>query len=175
MSHTSIENWFVNHNNYRGSSPVKRPVSRWRLMLLSFMVGSLLTWLFAPNAHAAPKDPFAGDTWHAAQKSWPGTLRFDGKTKTVTLQPLGGRAITAKYTFRIPPRAKGTSPKMIEGVLDMKTTQGETSQATFQIDNKGRHPALTLTFPNGAVEHYERMTPAQEAAETARLRKQMGL
>lgn len=143
-------------------------------MLLGFLAGSLLTWLFVSNAEAAPKDPFAGDTWHAAQGSWPGTLRFDGKSKTVALLPLGGQAIKANYKFTITPRAKGPA-RAIEGHLTLTTKQGETSQAKFQIDKQGRFPALTLTYPHGGIEHYEQMTPAQEAAETARLRKHLGL
>lgn len=175
MSHSFNRKRSDNHNNYPCIAPVHSSgVRGYRLLLLCF-VGVLLTWIFAPLAlAAAPKDPFAGDTWHATDGSWPGTIRFDRKTKTVTLQPMGSQSFTAEYTFSVPSRAKGTSSKVIEGILAMKSAQGDTSQATFRINNDAPYPKLTLTFVNGRAEHYQRMTPAQEAAEIARLRKHLG-
>lgn len=114
-------------------------------------------------------DPFAGDVWHAVTPSWPGTLKFDGKTKAVVLAPVGAPAINAKYTYTINQPAAGNTG-VLAGTLRMTNAQGQVSESQFKIEKK----TLALTFQAGQrPETYVKMTPAEEAAEMARLKRAM--
>jgi hypothetical protein len=122
----------------------------------------------------AAADPFAADTWHAVTPSWPGTLKFDGANHTVVLSPMGAQAIHATYSYTLDPQAKTSKPGDVasqDGVLTM-VAQGRTSVATFHLAN-GKN--LTLMFAGGLKrpENYLRMTPAEESAEIARIKKLM--
>lgn len=114
---------------------------------------------------ASQKDPFAGDTWHAMQGTWPGTIVFESGTKEVTLSPVGAAPMKATYTYTVKP---SSSDKVIEGTLRMTNTNKQVSNSTFHIEGKN----LTLVYEGDAhPEHYVRMTPKEEEAEIARLQK----
>lgn len=123
----------------------------------------------AKTSHAVAQDPFAGQTWHAVTPSWPGTIQFDGAKHTVKLTPLGAPEIEAKYTYTVESAKTGSNPKVLEGTLRMTNTAGQVSDSRFRIENAKN---LAMTFPSGQrAETYVRMTPAEEAAEKARLEK----
>lgn len=114
---------------------------------------------------ALPKDPLAGDTWHAMGSTWPGTIVFNSAKKTVTLAPVGADAMQATYTYTVKPTA---NPKVVEGTLRMTNSAKQVSNSTFRIVGK----ELTLTYAGGPrPEQYVRMTPKEEEAEKARLQK----
>ncbi|WP_198387690.1 hypothetical protein [Burkholderia ubonensis] len=117
-------------------------------------------------AKVAQKDPLAGDTWHAVNSTWPGTIVFDGAKKTVTLTPVGATPMEASYTYTVKP---SSTDKVVEGTLRMTNTAKQVSESTFRLaDGK----ELTLTFAGGPrPEQYVRMTPKEEEAEKARLQK----
>lgn len=122
----------------------------------------------AAGPRVAP-DLFAGDVWHAISPSWPGTLKFDAKTKVVKLEPVGAATIEAKYTYTVNPPKLGTKGSAVEGTLRMTNAAGQVSVSQFRIEN---NKTLSLTFQAGQrPETYVRMTPAEEAAEVARLKK----
>lgn len=116
-------------------------------------------------AKAAQADPLAGDTWHAVNSTWPGTIVFDAAKKAVTLTPVGATPMQATYTYTVKP---SSSDKVVEGTLRMTNTAKQVSESSFRIDGK----ELTLTFAGGPrPEQYVRMTPKEEEAEKARLQK----
>lgn len=132
--------------------------------------------LVASYAQAAPSksapDPFAGDTWHAVEGSWPGTIQFDAKTHKVVLQPMGSAAIHATYAYTITSPAKNKPRKnaVTEGVLTMTNTAGQVSRSDYRLDGR----QLLLVFkdmPGAPVERYTRMTKAEEEAEKQRIQK----
>ena len=113
------------------------------------------------------KDPLAGDTWHADTPAgtWPGTLVFDAAKKNVTLSPVGATPMEASYTYTVKP---SSSANVVEGTLRMTNSAKQVSNSTFRIQGK----VLTLMYANGQrPETYVRMTPKEEAAEVARLKK----
>lgn len=113
------------------------------------------------------KDPLAGDVWHADAQAgtWPGTLTFDAKKKSVTLAPVGATAMEATYSYTVKP---SSTEKVIEGTLRMTNSAKQVSNSTFRIQGK----VLTLMYASGQrPETYVRMTPQEEAAEMARLQK----
>lgn len=113
------------------------------------------------------KDPLAGDTWHADTPAgtWPGTLVFDAAKKKVTLSPVGATPMDAAYAYTVKP---SSSAKVVEGTLRMTNSAKQVSNSTFRIQGK----VLTLMYANGQrSETYVRMTPKEEAAEVARLKK----
>ena len=117
----------------------------------------------------AAADLFANDTWHAVSPSWPGTLKFDGKTHKVVLTPYGADVIQAEYSYTVKPAAPGATVR--EGTLHMTNTAGQVSDSQFRIEN-GK--SLQLTFQGDVrPESYVRMTPAEESAEMARIRTLM--
>lgn len=116
---------------------------------------------------ALGKDPLAGDTWHAdtPNGTWPGTLVFDAAKKKVALTPVGAPPMEASYSYTVKPSATAS---VIEGTLRMTNTAKQVSNSTFRIQGK----VLTLMYANGQrPETYVRMTPKEEAAEMARLKK----
>ncbi|HDR9103366.1 hypothetical protein P5X00_37060 [Paraburkholderia sp. A2RO-4L] len=114
---------------------------------------------------SSQKDPFAGDTWHAMQGTWPGTIVFESGTNEVTLSPVGAAPMKATYTYTVKP---SSSDKVVEGTLRMTNTAKQVSNSTFHIEGKN----LTLVYEGDAhPEHYVRMTPKEEEAEIARLQK----
>lgn len=137
----------------------------------------VLSMLLVTNLHAAPPrqaDPFAGDTWHAMEGSWPGSIKFDGKEKKVVLEPLGSEPIHASYAYTLKPvpNAKRSDKKavsaVVEGKLTMTTADGQVSQSDFQMENA---KILTLTFAAGQKpERYQRMTKAEEQAEIEKIK-----
>lgn len=117
-------------------------------------------------ARASLKDPLAGDTWHAVDSTWPGTIVFDGAKKAVTLAPIGATPMEATYSYTVKP----TSAKnVVEGTLRMTNSAKQVSESTFRITD-GKN--MTLTFKGGPrAEQYVRMTPKEEEAEKAKLQK----
>lgn len=116
-----------------------------------------------PASAHAKADPLQGDVWHALGTTWPGTLAFDGKTKTVVLAPVGAPAIRASYTVT-GLAAKGAAAS---GSLRMVSIEGQTVEATFEMKDR---KTLSLRFKAGQRdETYVRMTPAEEVAEKSRL------
>lgn len=114
---------------------------------------------------AQQADPLAGDTWHALNGTWPGTIVFDHAKKTVTLAPVGATPMQATYTYTVKP---STNENIVEGTLRMTNSANQVSDSTFRIEGK----ALTLAFASGQrPEQYVRMSPKEEAAEKARLQK----
>lgn len=113
------------------------------------------------------QDPLAGDTWHADANAgtWPGTLVFDGTKKHVTLSPVGAQPMDATYTYTVKP---SMSANVVEGTLRMTNSAKQVSDSTFRIQGK----VLTLMYASGQrPETYVRMTPKEEEAEKARLKK----
>lgn len=113
------------------------------------------------------KDPLAGDVWHADAQAgtWPGTLVFDAAKKSVTLAPVGASPMDATYSYTVKPSSTG---KVVEGTLRMTNSAKQVSNSTFRIEGK----VLTLMYASGQrPETYVRMTPQEEAAEMARLKK----
>lgn len=113
------------------------------------------------------QDPLAGDTWHADANAgtWPGTLVFDGAKKHVTLSPVGAQPMDATYTYTVKP---SMSANVVEGTLRMTNSAKQVSDSTFRIQGK----VLTLMYASGQrPETYVRMTPKEEEAEKARLKK----
>ena len=116
-------------------------------------------------ASVEQKDPLTGDTWHAVDSTWPGTLVFDAENKTVALTPVGATPMEASYTYTVKP---STSKDVVEGTLRMTNTAGQVSDATFRVDGK----KLTLSYAAGQrPEQFVRMSPKEEEAEMARLNK----
>lgn len=113
-------------------------------------------------------DPFEGQVWHAIEQSWPGTLKFDSKSRKVELQPLGSTPISATYRYTKKTETIGGRPALT-GTLEMKSSQGEVSKATYRMEGR----RLTLIYPGGNIrdETYLRMTPTEEAAEILRIQK----
>lgn len=112
------------------------------------------------------KDPFAGDTWHAVEGTWPGTFVFVGDKHEVTLSPVGAAPMKATYTYTVKPSAKDT----VEGTLRMTNTANpsQVSESTFRIEGK----TMNLMYADGQrPEQYVRMTTQEEEAEKARLQK----
>jgi hypothetical protein len=110
------------------------------------------------------KDPFAGDTWHAVDGTWPGTLVFVGDKKAVTLSPVGATPMQATYTYTVKPSSTG----VVEGKLRMTNAAKQVSDSAFRIEGK----KLTLMYADGQrPEQYVRMTAQEEEAEKARLQK----
>lgn len=175
---TSIEN---HHSNSCGNPPPARgPLITSLLILLAACAGLIFAASTVP-AHAAEQaraqDPFANGTWHAVKGSWPGTLNFDTKTRKVVLQPMGSSAIHATYAYTVKsPASQHRNPPRVaarEGVLTMTNTLGQVSQADYRIEQDKQ---LTLSFKSSAgaqVEHYLRMSPAEEEAEKQRIQKMM--
>ncbi|MEX3983625.1 hypothetical protein AB4Y45_32105 [Paraburkholderia sp. EG287A] len=123
-----------------------------------------------PAAKVAMDDLFANDTWHAVSPSWPGTLKFDGKTHKVVLSPYGADVIQATYSYTVNPPGPGATT-VREGTLHMTNTAGQVSDSKFRIEN-GKE--LKLTFQGDVrPESYVRMTPAEESAEMGRIRTLM--
>lgn len=127
---------------------------------------AFLVVMQAPAFAADPKkDPFARDTWHAVNSSWPGTLKFDGATKKVKLEPVGANPMEAKYTYTVKP-SSAKDKAVTEGTLTMTNELGQVSESDYRIKGK----ELTLSFRNGQpVETYVRMSPAEEKAEIQKL------
>lgn len=128
----------------------------------------------AGQAAAEEKDPFAGDVWHAVKGSWPGTIEFDAKSKKVVLSPYGSEVINATYSYTLKPtdsqagKPRVMAMKVITGKLKMKNTLGQVSLSDFRIEGK----ELTLSMQGGMqVEHYKRMSRAEEEAEILRIEK----
>jgi len=116
-------------------------------------------------AKVGQADPLAGDTWHAVDGTWPGTLVFDAAKKSVTLSPVGATPMQASYTYTVKPSMVS---KAVDGTLRMTNSAQQVSQSTFHIEGT----KLTLSFANGQrPEVYVRMTPKEEEAEKARLQK----
>lgn len=116
-------------------------------------------------AVAAKVDPLASETWHASAPSWPGTLKFDGKSKKVLLEPVGATPIEASYVVS----DVKTLGKTVTGQLRMVDTSGRVSESSFTIAN-GK--TLSISFAGGqSQETYVRMTAAEAEAEKARLLK----
>lgn len=110
------------------------------------------------------KDPFAGDTWHAVEGTWPGTLVFVADKNAVTLSPVGATPMKATYSYTVKPSSTG----VVEGTLRMTNTAKQVSDSTFRIEGK----KLTLMYADGQrPEQYVRMTAQEEEAEKARLQK----
>jgi hypothetical protein len=110
------------------------------------------------------KDPFAGDTWHAVDGTWPGTLVFVTDHNAVTLAPVGATPMKATYTYTVKPSSTG----VVEGTLRMTNTAKQVSESAFRIEGK----KLTLMYADGQrPEQYVRMTAQEEEAEKARLQK----
>lgn len=126
--------------------------------------------LISGAALAADVDPFAKDTWHAVDQTWPGTIKFDTKSRKVVLEPVGAPAINATYSYTVK-RPFGVGNKVATGTLKMTNTQGQVSESEFKLeDNK----YLTLTYKGGPTpERYVCMSKAEEEAERARLEKAM--
>lgn len=173
-----------NHNKSTGNGPARSFVNYavkaalTVCALASLGMSPAMATATAPTAaaKAAPAvgprlvaDPFAGDTWHAITPSWPGTLKFNAKTKAVKLEPVGSATIEAKYTYTVNPPKLGAKSTVVEGTLRMTNAAGQVSVSQFRIEN---NKTLSLTFQAGQrPETYVRMTPAEEAAEVARLKK----
>lgn len=172
-----------NHNKSTDNEPARRFVNNavkaalTVCALVSLGMSPAMATTTAPvAAKAAPvagprlaADLFAGDTWHAISPSWPGTLKFNAKTKEVKLEPVGAATIEAKYTYTVNPPKLGAKSTVVEGTLRMTNAAGQVSVSQFRIENK---KTLSLTFQAGQrPETYVRMTPAEEAAEVARLKK----
>lgn len=144
------------------------------LVIASLMSATALAAPAAPKAATTPSpvmakavqaDPLAGDTWHAVNSTWPGTILFDAAKKAVTLTPVGATPMQATYTYTVKP---SSTDKVVEGTLRMTNTAKQVSESTFRIEGK----ELTLTFAGGPrPEQYVRMTPKEEEAEKARLQK----
>lgn len=138
------------------------------------VLASLLSLTMGPALAAEPADPFAGDTWHAVKGSWPGTIEFDGKTKKVVLSPVGSDVIQATYSYTVKPtnsaavKSRVKAKKFVAGTLKMRNTLGQVSLSEFTIEGK----ELTLRMQGGMqIEHYLRMTKAEEKAELLRIEK----
>lgn len=172
-----------NHNKSTDNEPARRFVNYavkaalTVCALVSLGMSPAMATTTAPvAAKAAPvagprlaADLFAGDTWHAISPSWPGTLKFNAKTKEVKLEPVGAATIEAKYTYTVNPPKLGAKSTVVEGTLRMTNAAGQVSVSQFRIEN---NKTLSLTFQAGQrPETYVRMTPAEEAAEVARLKK----
>ncbi|GBG14504.1 uncharacterized protein NMK_2103 [Novimethylophilus kurashikiensis] len=134
-------------------------------------IALLLTFGLTGMVAAADTDPLAGDAWHAVKGSWPGTIKFDGKSKKVLLEPYGSEAINASYSYTLAPADSFAAKSGNKaGTLVMTNTLGQVSKAEFRIEGK----ELTLSFPSGfQAEHYKRMTKAEEDAEIHRIEKLM--
>lgn len=167
----------VNHNAARRHQPAFVNTAlkgMLTLVVASVMSATALAAPAAPKALATPApvvakaaqvDPLAGDTWHAVNSTWPGTIVFDAAKKTVTLTPVGATPMQATYTYTVKP---SSTDKVVEGTLRMTNTAKQVSESSFRIDGK----ELTLTFAGGPrPEQYVRMTPKEEEAEKARLQK----
>lgn len=116
------------------------------------------------TAPVAQEDLLAGDTWHAMAPSWPGTIRFDGTTKKVVLEPLGSNVIEGDYAIS----GIEKSGNVTTGKLIMTSSGGSVSESTFTITGKD----LKLAFAAGnQTETYKRMTIKEAEAEKARLLK----
>jgi len=146
-----------------------------RRALLGLVVGATLAGAAVTGiAHArdaldakaavpvAQDDPLAGDTWHAMAPSWPGTIRFDGTTKKMVLEPLGSNVIEGGYAISgVEKSGNVTTGKLI-------SSGGSVSESTFTITGKD----LKLAFAAGnQTETYKRMTIKEAEAEKARLLK----
>lgn len=141
-----------------------------KLLFVAAVAGVMLATASPTNA-AAPvaKDPFATDTWHAGPGMWPGTIKFDSKTKSVVLTPVGGGTMEAKYSFKMEP-VSAAEKKVGDtaGTLLMTNSLGQVSESTFRVEGK----SLTLKFKGDQrVEQYIRMSPQEEQADIARLKK----
>lgn len=113
----------------------------------------------------AVADPLAGDTWHAVQSTWPGTLVFNGAKKTVILAPVGATPMEASYLHTITSKPKA---KVIEGKLTMTNAAQQVSESTFTIEGKN----MILRYATGQnPEYYVKMTPQEEAADKAKIEK----
>jgi uncharacterized protein YxeA len=111
------------------------------------------------------KDPFAGDTWHAVDGTWPGTIVFVADKSAVTLTPVGATPMQATYAYTVKPSSTG---QVVDGTLRMTNAAKQVSESAFHIEGK----KLTLMYADGQrPEQYVRMTPQEEQAETARLQK----
>ena len=156
--------------NYFNSTKlaIRRP-----LMALFMIAGLGLSTVAISPVHATDtsssssvttKDPLAGDTWHAAASSWPGTIKFDGRRQKVALEPVGAEPIHAGYELS---QVK-TEGDRTTGKLKMTSSAGQVSVSTFTISGK----SLQLSFGNGQPpESYVRMTSKEAEAEQARLLK----
>lgn len=119
----------------------------------------------ASAAKTSVIDPLAGDTWHAVQSTWPGTLVFDGAKKTVTLAPVGAEPMSASYSFTLTSAPKA---KLLEGKLKMTNSAQQVSEPTFTIEGK----TMVLRYTTGQnPEYYVKMTPQEEAADKAKIEK----
>lgn len=118
-------------------------------------------------AHAeVGRDPFAGGTWHAVKGSWPGTMVFDAKTKSMVLEPVGSAQMKGTYTYKLVKQAKPTKG-VVDGTLVMTLATGQSSEAMFHIE-KGTQLEL-IYATDGQSEHYQLMTAKEEAAATKKL------
>lgn len=109
-------------------------------------------------------DPFDLHSWHATGSTWPGSIEFDAKTKSVVLRPVGAQEIKATYSFEIKHASSVNlaAAKTIKGELSMVNENGQKSDSEFQIQD-GKY--LTLIYKTGQrPEEYVRMNE-KDAAE----------
>lgn len=116
-------------------------------------------------------DFFAGDTWHAVTPSWPGTLRFDGKTRAVRLEPLGADPIEATYSYDEERVSAELGVEVREGTLTMKNAAGQVSISKYRISD-GKQLSLQF-FAGQRPETYIKLTAAEAEQEKARIRAQV--
>lgn len=140
-----------------------------KLLLQKFLVSISLSTLAACSYAQAAKDPFSlVGTWHAVDGTWPGTVKFDSKFKRATLAPMGAPVMDVKYAAKLSKKTKDSGTN-VQGTLVLTNAEGQAVQANFKIKDKKN---LFLTFKDGQREEkYVHMTPAEEEAETQKIKK----
>lgn len=179
---TSISSSFADDTNAKGDLVNKHKSVHNSGALQRAVLLGITALCFAAGSHAAEApvkkaatatvaksvkaDPLQGDTWHAVNGTWPGTLVFDGKAKRVDLTPVGAQAIRATYEITKLDK-KGAESK---GSLRMVSADGkQVVTAAFTLTGTKQ---LTLRYSEGQRdEQYERMTAAEEEAEKARFKR----
>ena len=94
-------------------------------------------------------------------------MNFDPTTHAVLLRPMGELDIQAKYRF-VPGKRGGSA---LTGELEMITPSAQITKAVYHIES-GKQ--LTLVYRDGQggteTEYFQKMSPAEEAAEIQRLK-----
>lgn len=128
----------------------------------TFSVG--ITILPAGTTALRPADPLAASTWLAADGPWAGSLRFDGKTRTVHLALAGARPVDATYSTVIEKAPARNDVAGSRGRLHITQANGLTVELAFRLSPDGR--ALTLVFERSAiVQRYVRVARPDQARD----------
>lgn len=137
--------------------------------------GQELAWLDPiRSAFAiAEYDPFEEHAWHAMGSTWPGTIKFNGKDKTVLLSPMGAPEINGTYSYEIKHASSRNlrAAKLIEGTLRMTNTIGQVSESNFRMEDGSR---LLLSYTSGQrPEEYARLSGQDVANQKAQLERML--